>query len=445
VVNIEGRYSGVARAERTPRVSGVLWRVTRAGMLGLFVGVSVAWADQTPDRLTLDQSVAEALQNNPEIRSLTADVAAARGEVTTAKTWANPELSIAPGARHTSGVGTEFHGEATLTQTFEFPGNRALRRALAEKDVDLRQLALDGFRQQLTIEVRRAFNQVLASHQVVELKEQRLKLATGFAEAAKRKVEGGFGPEFELTKAQAEGVAAQIALRDAHARHDVAHVTLGALLGRDSSAPFEILGELNAEVPPLNEGFLRQEVALRNPALKIQTAAVERADLNLKAVLRSRLPEVTIGPSLEYLDDEQTAGLEVSLPLPLWDRKQGAVATASAERLRARAERDQLRQELERDVIGATRSLSAAKESLAYYTPQFRRSLKATLDAAAESYAQGRTTLLIFLEMQRTYFDVQGEYFEILERLLDAQAQLEAALGVPLVDLQATVHAGEQK
>ena len=166
--------------------------------------------------ISQDAAIRLALENNPDIRMLSADIASARGEVTTARTWQNPEISVAPGFKTIRDPSvTEFHGDFGLEQTFEWPGKRSLRRAVAEKNVGVRQLALAGFRSQLAIQVRRAYFTLLATRGVVELREQKLTLVKSFVEAAKKKVEGGFAPEFEAMKAEVEMVGAQRVLREA--------------------------------------------------------------------------------------------------------------------------------------------------------------------------------------------------------------------------------------
>ena len=398
---------------------------------------------QTP--VTLNQLIDEALKNNPLMRALAADVAAAEGEVVTTTTWENPALSASPGATRASGTGAELHADLEITQTFEFPGKRSLRRAVAQKDVEIRQLALQAFRFQLTIQVRRVYFQMLASHQVIELRQQRLSLATSFLEAAKKKVEGGFAPEFEATKAEVEVVVAKKTARDAQALHNVAHSELSALLGRRPDESLEVTGELDAVVPTIGESRLYEQALVRNPILKIQSAAVERAGLNLRSVRRSRLPDFNIGPNLEYTRDDQIYGLGVSLPLPIWDRKRGPISTARAEQQRAISDSERIEQEILRDISAASQKLGAAKESLNYYTAEFRGRLRSALDAAGQSYAEGRTTLLIYLETQRTYFDAQADYFETLQGLFDAQAELEAALGVPLAEIESPTDSQEKK
>jgi cobalt-zinc-cadmium efflux system outer membrane protein len=386
--------------------------------------------------LTLDEAIRLALENNPDIRVLSADIAAARGEVTTAKTWQNPEISVAPGFKSVRDPSdTQFHGDFGLEQTFEWPGKRALRRAVAEKNVATRQIALAGFRSQLAIQVRRAYFSLLATREVIALREQRLALAKSFVDAAKKKVEGGFAPDFEATKAEVEVVAAQKQLREAQAQHDAARVALNALMGRKPIEPLAVAGTLADGVGLPNQSMLFEKALALNPAVKVQEAEAERTGLSLQSIRKSRLPDFKVGPNLEYTRDEQIVGFGLSLPLPLWDKKKGEIATATAAQEKALAELEKLRREILRDVATASQNLTAAKESLAFYTPALRDKLKTALDAAAQSYSEGRTPLLLYLEAQRTYFDTQADYFETLQKLFETQAGLESAIGVSLDQL----------
>lgn len=386
--------------------------------------------------LTLETAIRLALADNPDIRVLAADIAAARGEVTTSKTWQNPELSVEPGFktfRDTSD--TQFHGNFGLDQTFEWPGKRALRRAVAEKNVAVRELALDGFRSQLAIQVRRAYFTLLATREVVALREQRLSLVRSFVDAAKKRVEGGYAPEFEATKAEVEVVTAQKSLREAQAQQDAARVALNALMGRQPTEPVEVAGSLGDHLVLPSQSMLLERALVQNPAVKVQEAEAERTGLSLQSVRKSRLPDFKAGPNLEYTRDEQIFGFGITLPLPLWNNKRGEIVSATAEQEKAVAELDKLRREILRDVTTASQNFTSAEESLAFYTPELREKLKASLDAAAQSYSEGRTSLLLYLESQRTYFDTQADYFDTLQKTFEAQAELESAIGIPLGQL----------
>jgi outer membrane protein, heavy metal efflux system len=426
------------KSRRDGRFDYRLARLFSAGLAAI-LACTLARGEETKP-LTLAAALAEAQANNPEIRALSAGIASARGEITTAETWDNPDLGVSPGFRETQPAGgpsvREFHGIFEFKQTIEFPGKRRLRRALAEKNVVARKLALTGFRNQLTIDVRRAFFSVQLSKRFLALQEQQVALAQGFYEAARKKVAGGFAPDFEATKAEGEIIAAQKALREARAQTASARGTLNTLLGRDPLTELEIADAPETTVALPNEAILLQQLPRLNTALQIQEIEVERSGLSLQSARKSRLPDLTVGPSVEYLQDEQTYDMAFSLPLPLWDNKKGAIATATAEQRKVVAELEKSRQETVRDVVNAHHNLAATKESLALYTPEFLGKLKTALDEATQSYAEGRASFLVYLETQRTYFDTQTAYFETLQKFYEAQAALESAVGVPLSELQ---------
>jgi outer membrane protein, heavy metal efflux system len=399
-------------------------------------------AAEQRDATTLETLISEAWTNNPEVRIFEAAVAGARGELLTAKTWDNPEASFAPGAVHTTETGsasrTGFHGDFGVSQTILFPGKRALQRAVAEKAVETRQLALSAFRTQLAIQVHRSFYSLLAARQVVALRQRHLDLAQSFLQAARKKVEGGFAPDFEQTKAEVDVAGGQKSWREAQAEEAVALTSLNSLVGRKLDASVTIVGEFSESPSVPDEATLLNHALAQNPSLKIQAAEVERSGLSLALTKKSRLPDFAVGPSVEYREGEQIYGLGISLPLPLWDKKKGPISTATAEQQRAMAEFDTLRRDIVRDVSSAAHLLAAARESLAIYTPAFRGKLKSALDNASRSYAEGRTSLLVFLETERTYYDTEAGYYETLQRLYDAQAALEAGLGIPLNALETT-------
>jgi cobalt-zinc-cadmium efflux system outer membrane protein len=390
--------------------------------------------------LTISEAVDEAQKHNPEIRALSAAVVSAHGELATAVTWSNPDLTTETGVRNIrSGSGSsasEFHGLYQLSQTIEFPGKRRLRRAVAEKNIEVQELARTGFRNQLTIQVRHAYYTILVSEEILALKEQRLTLAKAFVESARKKVTGGVAQEFDATKAEVEAIAAQKELRDTQAQGVAARAALNTLLGREPRAELKVAGPLDMDVTLPDETNLLREVSMRNPSLLVQAAEAERASLNVQSVRRSRLPDFSVGPVVEYIKDEQTYDLGISLPLPLWDQKKGEIASAAAEQDKAEAELEVSRHEIIRAVTSAYHNLAAAKESLTLFTPDLLARLKTALDGAAQSYVEGRVSLLFYLETQRTYFDTQADYFDTLQKLYDAQAELQAAVGMPLSELE---------
>jgi cobalt-zinc-cadmium efflux system outer membrane protein len=384
--------------------------------------------------LPLDSAIAEALAKNPELRVLEADMAAAHGELVTAKTWQNPELTVAPGVRRIEGEGaeTEFHGEFSLSQLFLFPGKRALLVAIAERNVELRKLALEGLRFQLATAVRKAFYEQLAAQKIAALRTEQLASAETFQEAATKRVESGYASDFETAKSQSDVINAKKLLHAAEGQIAEASVELNTLMGRDPAAPLQVSGTLEGAAPSYTKTDLLALAMARNPSLRTRSMQGDIASLNLRKTRFGKRPDFAIGPSVEYLPSEQTYGISATISLPIWNTSKGEIESAAAEQRKALADIEKLGQEIAGAVTKSAAKLDVARDQLALYSPAYLDKLKALVAQAEKSYAQSATSLLIYLDARRTYFDTLADYYEALANVAGSRAGLESAIGVPL-------------
>jgi cobalt-zinc-cadmium efflux system outer membrane protein len=384
---------------------------------------------------TLEQITAEALRESPQLRLLEQDLAAARGGVTSARTFANPELSIAPGVKQVRESGrrnTEFHIEAGFSQLFKFPGKRALEIAIAGREVRSTEIALEALRCQLASLARRDFYELLAAEKILETRSQQVASAKEFAASARQRVESGFAGDFETVKSEAELISARKAEREAKGRVAAARVTLNLLLGRSASASPQISGNLENTAPRGSSVDFTALARARNPALRAQIIAAEKAGLSLRLTRFGKRPDFALGPSLEYTDTEQIYGLSATIALPFWDQKKGEIETATAGQRKALAELEKLRLEIEGTVAKAAGELQIAKDQLALYSPEFLDHLRNFMRQAEQGYAQSATTLIIYLDAKRTYYDTLSDYYETVGKVAQSRAELESAVGVPL-------------
>jgi len=399
------------------------------------VAVGGLRAADTRDQLTLSGAIAEARSKNPEMLSLEAAAASARGGVVTAKTWANPDLTIEPGARRaledTSFV-TAFNGVISLSQPFEFPGKRTLEIAIAQSDVKLREVAIEAFRFQMAAKVSRAFYEMLAAQKIVGARHEQVASAKVFVESTKKRAEGGYSGDFETIKSQAELIAAQVALREAEGRVTTARIVLNTLMARSPGAPLALAGSLDHLVPKGRAGDFVALALARNPALRALDIEAEKSGLTVRRTRMENLPDFSVGPNFEYYKDEQIVSIGATVTLPVWDRKKGAIQTATAQQQQTMAEIQRLRLEIAGGVTKAAAQLGVAGDQLGLYPPAFLDQMRAFVRQAEEGYAQSATTLIIYLDAKRTYFDTLTNYYEALGRAAANRAELESAIGVPL-------------
>ena len=120
------------------------------------------------------------------------------------------------------------------------------------------------------------------------------------------------------------------------------------------------------------------------------------------------------------------------MALPFWDQKKGEIQTATAQQQRALAETQKAQVEIGSAVTKATEKLEVAKKELALYTPDLLAKLKGFVAQAEKQYAQSTTTLLIYLDAKKTYFDTLADYYGAVGNIATVRTELESAVGVPL-------------
>jgi cobalt-zinc-cadmium efflux system outer membrane protein len=107
--------------------------------------------------VTLDALVAEALERNPELKFYEAEILAAKAGRKTAGLLANPELSGSVGQKTVRGGGLSDEGVAwsvSAAQPFEWPGRISLRKAIANREIELAELGRERFKVALAGQVR---------------------------------------------------------------------------------------------------------------------------------------------------------------------------------------------------------------------------------------------------------------------------------------------------
>ena len=391
----------------------------------------------TTHALTLEQARGRAETNNPAFQVLQSEIAAAEGAKTGAGMRTNPELTIGPGVVRSTGEGRTSYrvrGELGFSQTFEFPGKRTLRILLADGEIGLRRLALDGFRQQLGIEVRRVFLQALVAREISVLRAEQLRTAETFLKSAKNRVAGGYASTFESVQAQADVIAASKGVSQVRGRTRLAKLKLAELMGSPTDTSFDVEGNLDGAVGTTVASDPFALALAKNPAIKASALRVELADQAVQAARMASKPDLTVNPALEVSRDEQALSLNLSVPLPIWNNGRAGVATAEAQKRRAAGEMERLKQELSAAIHASRERVANASEQLDLYTPGFLGDLRSIMLRAEKVYDQNATSLLVYLESRRGYFNSLSDHLETIGQLADARSELATAIGVAQTD-----------
>jgi cobalt-zinc-cadmium efflux system outer membrane protein len=129
----------------------------------------------------------------------------------------------------------------------------------------------------------------------------------------------------------------------------------------------------------------------------------------------------------------QYAGLNVSLPLRIFDRNQGEKLRTQLDITRNERLTDAARAQVFNDVDSAYATLVSTVTLLKPYKDHYLVQATRVRDTITYSYQRGGAALLDFLQAQQDYRSVQLNYVSLVGAYLAAAAQLNLAVGQEVI------------
>jgi cobalt-zinc-cadmium efflux system outer membrane protein len=290
-----------------------------------------------------EQAVQRALAR-PDIElALRAGVDLARADLIAARTRANPELRLSHESPDSPADGSD-ETSVLLSQAFELGGRRRLQQLAAQSGIDAAQAGATATRAALRAEVLERYYTALASERsVADIGAYAERLSRLVVVADRRRAAGDLSGFESRRIAQLAG-SAQAHLALARGEVELARGQLSGLI----AAPVPDLTPDEALVPPPPQPLatLVERLDASADVLALQRRR-EAAAANLRAASRAAVP-VTVGIGQKRIDGGTGASdgallLELSVPLPLFDRNQAATARAAAQAADADARHAQAR------------------------------------------------------------------------------------------------------
>src|ERR1044071_160228 len=393
--------------------------------------VSTSAFAETPEAL-----VKQALQRNPELNFFVAEIAAAKGAMRTAGTLRNPELSTELGYKNSRENSGGAKGDGAIfalsfSQTFEYPGRIALRKAIANHDRAVAELHLQQFRLTLAARVRSLAYALRSADERTKAVQDVTARTQALNDVLKQRPLAGVAPQLEAQIISANLLTFQRQERESALGEKTIAAELNQLCGRSADATLTV----SASPIVFTAISARSLVeAARSNSFDIRIRQIELAEKGFKVALskNERFPAVAVGPfySLENaIDREQRVGVGVSLPLPLWDRNLGNIASSKARQQQAEASLAMAAREVERRVTQTVAALQAKRAEIETWKTGAIAKLREASELADRSYRLGAIPLATYVEIQKQYLEAIGAFNDAQKDALEAAQTLEIWTG----------------
>ena len=389
------------------------------------------------NQVLLDDLVSEALAKNPELNFYRAEIAAAHGGRRSAGAWANPEVSAEIGQKRVKDSSGALLGEGSawavsVNQTFEYPGRLSLRKAIANRDIQLAELGFAQFKLALAARVRTLGYHIFIAQEKLAAAREVADRFQALTDVLVQRDPAGVTPVLETRIIEASTITLQRQASVASIAAQSALLELNQLRGQSPGAAVRVGGaQLNFRQSPALETLL--DAARTNAfELRIRQTELEQQGFKVSLAKNERFPAVTVGPfvSQEKAGDQETRiGLGVSMPLPLWNRNGGNIETAKAREQQAQTSLLVTQREVERRVTENALALQVKLEEMGKWRADSAQKFRDAAELADRHYRLGAVPITTYVELQKQYLEASAAILDTKQEALEAAQTLEQLTG----------------
>ncbi len=382
--------------------------------------------------ITFREAVSQAVAFSPAVKAALAEIEARHGDAFQASRRLNPELALnVENLPNSGGLAQDDSSESMqLSQTLELGGKRLARLAAANLETSLAGWDFEVARLLAATDAAQSFVDVIASQERLAILQDFVTVSQKTRDAVEARVKGGRASSIELDRAKVAVALAQASRAAEEARLAAAKDRLSALWGRDRATFTRAAGKLgrNRSAPSLEEvkAFLEG-----NPSLARWSDGIGHRYAVLEVERSKAIPNVTIGAGVRRFETDGSSGMiaGVSLPLPLFDRNEGAIAAAEHRIARAEFDAQAARTQLTGTLIGALGALATADAQARIIEGQVLPAAESAFSRTRIGYEEGKFDLLNVLDTQRTLFEARRELVNARADYEKARVQVEALIG----------------
>ena len=395
--------------------------------------------------LTLEQLQEIALGNNPTLAQAKAGVRAAAGRSRQAELWPNPTIGYSGDEIRGGSYGGGEQG-VFVQQNVILGGKLGLDRKIFAAEGQ--QAAAEANEQRLRVEngVRIAFYQSLAMQAMVETRGKLRDIAKDAAETTRQLFNVGQADEPDVLEADVEADQDELAVITEEQEQRRAWNVLAAVVGKPDLALAHLQGDLE-KLPEVNAEEILQTILRDSPAVKIAQLGVARADAESVRAQREVIPDLFLRGGYSYSFEQlgtvparavgSEAFAEVGVNLPIFNRNQGNIAAADADRERAKLEVQRVGLVLRQMAAPLVQNYGSSRAIAERYKSRTLPNARKAYELYLRKYHEGAAAYPQVLIAQRTLVQLETSYINTLENVWINAAALQGLLLTDGLDLPA--------
>ena len=389
--------------------------------------------------LTIEQAIDLARKNNPTLRANQTLISQNKAQEITANLRPNPVISwdlqylpiFQPSlfgdstywedqTQYDAGIGYLF--ERGKKRQHRLQAARDTTSVTESQVADAERLAIGTLTQQ--------FVAALQAKSDLEFATKALDTFQHTLQISEERHKAGAMSKSDLLKIQLQVLQFETDLNTAKLNY---HQSLNALrqsIGFDSVPPtYDVAGQLAYEPVLASLDDLQNLAVTLRPDLQASIRGVTAAQSQIDLAKANAKQDLNVTFDYTHANTANLGALYFNIPWALFNKNQGEIERTKYVLTQTQFQQKAVAQAVATNVKTAYDALKASEELVDHYTKGYLDKAQQSLEITQFSYEHGATSLLDFLDAERSYLSTELGYRQVLANYMNALEQLRLAVG----------------
>lgn len=397
----------------------------------------IANAQAAPSLITLDQAIDLALTHSHALKAAQTQIQQSQAQEITANLRPNPNLTwdglffpLDPSNFTVANLESTQEFDLGVNYLFELGGKRRKRLNAARDATAVTRFQVADTERTLIFNVGQQFINAQLADSDLEFAQQAFDSFKQTVDIAEEQFKAGAISEGDYLKIKLQLLQFQTDLAAAQVAKVQALAGLRQILGYNAVPEnFDVAGDLSYQPLHVNLDDLRLHALQSRPDLQEAHSGVQAAQSQIDLAKANGKVDLSAGVGYSHLSNQNTAGVNFSIPLPFFDHNQGEIARTRYALTQAQEQESAASDAVMTDVRNAYESFSTNQKVVQLYTNGYLKQAQDSRDISQYAYKRGAASLLDYLDAERSYRSTQLAYRQALANYLISIEELKESVG----------------
>lgn len=408
--------------------------VLKRVLILVLVGMASARAQTT---YNLQQALQTAKSNNPILKREQFNVDVSQADITTAQLRPNlilnnQSLQLVQSSKFPENTGWLNGANRQIwwqvTKPFQLPVQRENKINFAQQNVRLTQKQYADTERHLFQSVAQKWLDVWAARKQLDLLGTAKANVDSLANINHLRLKNQVITTTDLARTELLANQYDIQLKSASQEYRNELSNLKFLIGVQDSIQIDTTDQFAFAFPDRMDAIVEQALQNRTDIQAIKST-MDVADANIKLQKSNALPVPELGLIYNPQNKAHYMGVYGTIEIPIFSRNQGEIKKSQVLKQQAEQALRATETQAQTEILTAYKSYVTHKQNLQNFNQLLTQS-QTILNSVKYSYLRGGTTIIDFLEAQRSWLDTQQQYYDVLGQYRQSYVDLLYASGM---------------